>query len=135
MASGIYDEFKEDLALGAVNLTSDTIGVTLLDSNHAFSATDASWAAVSANEATGTGYTAGGATLAGSAVSVVGNTMIWDATDVSWAASTFTAAHVILYSITNSSSLIASLDLGGNQSASNGTFTVEWSSAGIITLT
>ena len=138
MASGIYDCFKEDLMDATVNLSSDTIKVALLDDSHAFDATDTTWADISANEITntsGTAYTAGGEALAGLTIVVSSNIARWDANDAAWTTATFSAYHVVLYDTTNSDSLIASIDLGGEQTVTSGTFTVEWSAGGILSLT
>ena len=135
MASGIYDDFKEDLMDASVALDSDTIKVALLDDSHAFDATDNTWADVSANEITGTGYTANGKTLAGKAIAVAANIARWDATDSAWTGATFSTWHAVLYDTTNSDSLIASIDLGGEQVVSTGTFTLEWAAGGILSLT
>jgi len=134
MASGIYDDFKEDLMMGDVDLEADTIKVALLDDSHAFDATDSVWGDISANEISGTGYTAGGATLASLAVTVAANTAKFDAADSAWTTATFSAWHAVIYDTTNTSSLIASFDFGSEKSLTAGTFTVSWGTGGIITL-
>ena len=136
MASGIYNAFKGDLMEKQVDLGTggDTIKVALLDDSHSFSATDAVWGDVSANElANGNGYTTGGATLANQAVTT-GATTKFDADDVEWTSATFDAYHAVIYDTTNTSSLICSMDFGGIQSVVSGTFTIEFSADGIITL-
>ena len=136
MASGVYDAFKVDLMDGSVDLANggDTIKVALLNNSHAFSAANSVWGNISANEISGAGYSAGGATLAGQAVSMAANTATFDGTDVSWTAATFTCYHVVVYDTTNTSSLMVSIDLGGAQTVTAGTFSVEWNSNGIISL-
>lgn len=134
MASGIYSCFKEDLMVGAVNLhtAGDTINVALYDNSHAFSAADTVY--TTTNElATANGYTQGGATLGSQAVTA-GTTTKWDAADTSWAASSFTAYHAVIYDATNTNSLICSIDFAGAKTVSSGTFTIQWDAAGIITL-
>jgi len=131
-----YNAFKEDIFTGAVNLGSggDTIKVGLLNSTHSFTATGTVWSSVSANEVSGTGYTAGGATLAGQSVTA-GTTTKFDATDTAWTSATISGIrHVVLYDVTNTSSLMVSLDLGADKSVTAGTFTLQWDSAGIITV-
>ena len=65
MVSGIYSRFKSNLFNKVVDLEADTIKVALLSSNHSFSAANTAWnAALAANEVSGTGYDAGGTTLA-----------------------------------------------------------------------
>ena len=124
---------------GSVNLDSggDTIKVALMDDNHSFSADDNTWSDVSANEISGTGYTAGGETLSNQSVTQddTNDKAVFDADDVSWSNATFTAYHAVLYddSLTNDD-LICSIDFGEGKSVSNGTFTIQWDSSGIITL-
>lgn len=134
MASGIYDVVKEDLFTGAVDLSTDTIKLALLDDSHAFSASNAVWGDVSANEISGDGYDAGGKTLTSLSVTVSSNTAILDAADVEWTSASFTTYHGVLYDVTNTSSLICSFDWGGAQTVNNGTFTVQWHADGILNL-
>ena len=134
MASGIYDEFKEDLMLGDVVLVNDTINVALYDAVHAFTATDTTYTTTNELPAAG-GYTQGGIALANKTVAVAANTATFDNTvDSSWAAATFTTYHCVIYDITNTNSLMCSIDFGGAQSVTAGTFTIEWNANGIISL-
>ena len=133
MASGIYNQYKADLLNKEVDMEGDTIKVMLLDNSHSFTATDTDAGDVSANEITGTGYTAGGAVLSGGAVTE-GATTKFDATDSPWAASSFTAYHAVLYDTTNSNNLICSFDFTEAKTVSSGTFTVQWDTAGVLTL-
>lgn len=135
MASGIYNRFKANLMNKECDLEADTIKVALLDSDHAFTATHNTWSQVSSNEISGTGYSAGGAALASKAVTQ-GATTKWDATDSAWTTASFTAAHAVIYDDTmTNDDLIASIDFGGNQTVTAGTFTIQWHADGIITLT
>lgn len=134
MASGIYNRFKANLMNKEVDLEADTIQVALLDNSHSFSATDNVWSDVSANEISGTGYTASGLTLSGKAVTQAATTK-WDATDASWSSSSFTAYHAVIWDDSvGTDDLICSIDFGGAQTVSSGTFTISWDSDGIITL-
>jgi hypothetical protein len=134
MASGIYNCFKGDLMEKQVDIGDggDTIKVALYDNNHAFTATDTVYTAT--NElATAGGYTRDDKALAGQAVTE-GATTKWDATDTAWTSATFTAYHAVIYDVTNTKSLICSIDFGGAKTVSSGTFTIIWDSDGIITL-
>src|SRR5579872_5252486 len=71
MATSVYSKFKQQCAQGAHNLASDTLKMMLLTSSYTPALdTDAQYSDISANEVTGTGYTAGGATLSGQAVTL-----------------------------------------------------------------
>lgn len=135
MASGIYNCFKGDCFEKQVNLGTggDTIQVALLNDLHGFTATDTIWSDVSGNEISGTNYTAGGATLTGQTVTT-GATTKFDGTDTVWSSASFTAYHAVLYDVTNTNSLICSIDFGGAKTVSAGTFTIQWHADGIITL-
>ena len=135
MASGIYNRFKANLMNKVVDLEADTIKVILLNNSHSFTATHNVLTDISANELAGSGgYTTGGATLASGAVTQAATTK-FDATDVSWTSATFTAYHAALYDDTVATDdLIASIDFGGAQAVSSGTFTIQWHADGIITL-
>ena len=136
MASGIYNRFKANLFNKVVDLEADTIKVALMTDSHSFTATHNNWSEVSANEVaddSGNGYTAGGAELEGKAVTQ-GATTKFDGTDTAWSSATFSAYHGVIYDTTASDDLIASIDFGGEQDVSDGTFTIQWHTDGIITL-
>lgn len=135
MASGIYNRFKANLMNKEVDLEADTIKVILLNNSHSFTATHNVYSDISANElSTAGGYTAGGQALASKAVTQAATTA-WDAADISWTSATFTAYHAAIYDDTHATDdLICSIDFGGAQSVSSGTFTIQWNASGIITL-
>ena len=132
MTSGIYNRFKANLMNKEVDLEADTIKVALYDNSHSFTATDTDY--TTSNElATAGGYTQGGSALAGKAVTEAATTK-WDATDLAWTSATFTAYHAVIYDSTVSNDLICSIDFGGAQTVTAGTFTIQWHADGIITL-
>lgn len=94
------------------------------------------WTGISGSEMTGTGYTAGGSILAGVAVSSESNSHASvSANNVAWTGSTLVnVAWGIIYA-TVSGRLVGAYDFGGNNTTSNGTFSISWhSSDGILTL-
>jgi len=134
MASGIYNRFKANLMNKEIDLEADTIRVALLDNSHTFTATDNTWSQVSANEISGTGYTANGETLTSLSVTQAA-TASWDAADSTWTTATFSAYHAVVYDDTLvGNDLICSFDFGGVQTVTAGTFTIQWNGSGIITL-
>lgn len=133
MASGIYNRFKANLMNKVVDLEADTINVSLYDNSHAFTATDTDY--TTTNElATAGGYTQGGQALAGKSVTEAATTT-WDATDISWTSATFTAYHAVIWDSTAGNDLICSIDFGGAQTVTAGTFTIQWHASGIIAMT
>ena len=133
MASGIYNRFKANLMNGEADLSADGIRIALYNASHAFTATHTDY--TTTNElATSGNYTQGGVALANMTVHEAATTY-WDADDVAWTSATFSAYHGVLYNLSITNDLIASIDFGGVQTVSSGTFTVQWNaSLGVITL-
>lgn len=93
---------------------------------------------VSAYETTGTGYTAGGQSLASKTVTydAANNVLVLDAADVTWANSTITARYAVLYDNSGATAgqkaLIGYIDLISDQASNNGNFVIEWDASGIL---
>lgn len=136
MASGIYNRFKANILNKEVDMEADTVKIILLNNSHSFTATHNTYSQVSANElSTANGYTAGGATLAGKAVTQ-NTTTKWDANDAAWASSSITAYHAAIYDDTHATDdLVCSIDFGGAVTTSSGTLTIQFHADGIITVT
>lgn len=123
----------------AVDLDLDTHKVAMFTNSITpnFS-TDTAYAAApyNANEVSGTGYSAGGTVVVGTALSESPTgTIMWDATDTSWASSTITNARCgLIYndSVAADRALVL-INFGADYSTSNGTFTIQWASGGIFT--
>jgi hypothetical protein len=125
-----------------VDFDSDTIKVALLTSSYTPNQDSHDyWDDVSSFEVSGTGYTAGGNTLASKTVGYTSGTNVtkFDAADVSWTSSTITARYAVLYDDTPATAatkpLIGYVDFGSDQSSSSGTFSIVWDAAGIFTTT
>lgn len=89
-----YDTLWKLLATGGIDLDTDTLKLALVTSSYTPSTTHDEWADVSANEvATGNGYTTGGVSLSGVAVT---NSNI-DYSDVTWNSLTKTFRYAVCY--------------------------------------
>jgi hypothetical protein len=137
----VYGKLGLSLFNKEVEVDSDTIKVALVTSSYTPNQdTHQYWSDVVANEASGTGYTAGGATLASKTITYDGatNKVIFDAADVSWPSSTITARYAVIYDATPGTDatrpLLGYSDFGSNLSSSAGTFSLSWSASGIINL-
>jgi hypothetical protein len=89
------------------------------------------------NEITGTGYTAGGATLTASAPTydTATDQVRLDAADTTWTTSTLTARIAIVYKSTGTAStspLISFVNFGADVSTTAGTFQITWDATGIF---
>lgn len=135
----IYNHTAQRFASGA-NAVGDSYRLKLLTAA-TFDATHTTLAATGGTEvANGNGYTTGGATLAGVAVTTVTtNDAMFDANDVSWTASggAITASFGILYNDSDADDPpLCLIDFEGSQSAGDGTeFRVAWNANGIFTFT
>jgi len=139
MADVIYNSVKSSFLKASINLTTNTIKVALVTSSYTPNQDTHDFFDDVTNEVTGAGYTAGGVTLASKTVTedAAANTAIFDAADVTWAASTITAAGAVIYKstgVSSTSNLIAFIDFGSSFSTISGTFQITWSASGILYL-
>lgn len=142
MASKLYGSVIAKAFNKEIDFDSDTIKVALVSSAYTPNQdTHDYWDDVSANEVTGTGYTAGGTALTSKTVTydATNNVTILDAADVTWASSTITARYAVIYDDSGATSaqkaLLAYVDFGSDQSSTNGAFTLTWDATGIIRVT
>jgi hypothetical protein len=140
VSAHVYGQFAAGLATKTMNLSSDAIKVALVTSSYTpAQATDQFWSTPQANEITGTGYTAGGAALTSVSITDTSNVWTLSAANTSWSTATFTARYAVVYDSTPGTAatdpLIAYVDFGANQSPSGVTFSINWSSGQVLTIT
>lgn len=144
MAEGdgaIYNEFKRALLAGEVDLSGDATGheikVMLVTGYTPNIDTHNGYADVSANEESGTGYTAGGEILGSKAVTedTTNDRGKFDAADVTWSGlNVGTPSHAIMYDNTHASDLLIAY-WGVTTPTNGGDYTLQWNALGIILLT
>lgn len=122
-----------------IDLTSDTIKIALADSGYTPDLDAHDFFNDITNEEAGTGYTAGGATLASKTWAVVGASDVvkFDADDASWTTSTITTRYAIVYKSTGNSAtspLICLIDFSSDRTSDGGTFLISFHANGIFTL-
>jgi len=76
------------------------------------------------NEASGTGYSAGGNTLTNVTPTSGGTTAFTDFDDTSFTSSTITARGALIYNSSQSDKAVVVLDFGSDKSSTSGTFSV-----------
>lgn len=123
----------------AVDLDLETHKVAMFTNSitPSFSADTAYGAApYNGNEVSGAGYTSGGTVLTTTALSESPTgTIMYDAADTSWAASTITNARgALIYAdaLAGNNALLL-VNFGADYSTSSGTFTIQWAATGIFT--
>ena len=141
MPSVLYNSFKKEIQDGTIDLDTDTIKVMLVTASYTPDIDAHTKRSDVTNEVTGTGYTAGGATLASKTVTQDNtlNAGKFDAADVSWATATITARAAVLYKsrggAASADELVAYIDFGSDKTSSGGTFLITWDANGIFYLT
>ena len=137
-----FEEFALDIGKGVHDFSSDTLKLALVDDTITPAADDGTpvWGDYSANEVSGTNYTAGGATLSGvTYTEAAGVATLDDTGNVTWSqhAAGFTDAYwAILYNDDAASDqAIGFIDLAGPVSLVDGDVNVTWNASGIITVT
>jgi|TARA_R110002020_G_scaffold458049_1_gene675249 plasmid replication initiation protein len=131
IVQALCNVFKEDLMDTTANLEANTLKVALFDNTATLSSATTAYAI--ANEASGSGYTAGGETITGAAVTLDGSTAIFDCDNVSWANATISAQAAVIYNNSFSNAAIAVLDFGSVKTSTNGTFEIQMPNANAST--
>lgn len=148
LAAHVFPQFAIGLANGDINLTTGTYKVALGNSGTTITLATSGistaklftdWTSI-VTEISGTGYTAGGATVS-SPTFVAGGTndtvATWtDSTNPSWTTATFTANQAVFYESSASTyQLICFWDFGGAVSVTASTFQLTISGSGLLTAT
>ena len=107
----------------------NTLKIALYTSSASLGATTTAY--TTSNEVSGTGYTAGGATLSSQAVAFdsSNNVAYFDAADPAFTTATITARGALIYNNSKSNASIAVLDFGSDFTSTAGTFTIQLPSA------
>ena len=139
-ASGLFvPTFRDvlDATQLAINTGSDTFQCSMITNSATpdFDSHD-HWSDLSADEVSGTGYSAGGAAMSSVTLAGSGGTLTFDAADVSWTSATISSARAaVVYDTTvTNDPLVCLVDFGADYSSANGTFTITWNASGIWTL-
>ncbi len=123
ITQAIPDSFKTDIFTG-VHTSTDVYKMALYTSAATMDKTTAAYSTT--NEVVGTGYTAGGTTMSGFAVTLSGDTSVMDwTTDPSWTTATITARGALIYNSSKSNKAMYVIDFGADKTSTAGTFTVQ----------
>jgi hypothetical protein len=141
MASVIYNSYKLKLMDNSTKIShaTDTLKVALVTSTYTPNIDSHDFFDDITNEVVGTGYTAGGATLASPTATQdsTDDEGVFDAADTTWTTSSLTARAAILYKSTGTAStspLIAYIDFLSDFTTVGGTLQITWSAEGILNI-
>ena len=123
----VCTSFKEEILEAVPDFTSHTFKLALYTSNATIDATTTAYSTT--NEVSGTGYSAGGATLTAANPTTSGTTAFVDFSDVSFSNSTITARGCLIYNSSASNKAVAVFDFGADQASSSSTFTIQFPTA------
>jgi len=128
VTTAMTTSFKQELLQGLHDLDGHTLKLALIKSGESgtFGAASTNFSDItgSSDEASGTGYSSGGATLGSVSITLDGTTAIVDFADVSFSNSTISASGAMIYNSSASNRAIAVISFGGTVASTAGTFTV-----------
>lgn len=122
--------FKVELMTATHNFTASTghtFKIALYTSTATMDSTTTAYS--STNEASGTGYTAGGASLTNVTPTSSSTTAYASFSNVTWSSSTITARGALIYNSSASNKAVAVLDFGADKSSTSGNFTINFPTA------
>lgn len=127
ITAAVCNSYKQEKFAGT-HTSADVYKIALYTSTATLDASTTAYSAT--NEVSGTGYTAGGATLSGFTTGGSGNTAWLDfTTDPTWPSSTITARGALIYNSSKSNKAVAVLDFGADITSTAATFTVTFPAA------
>ena len=141
IATAMPTSFKVELLKGLHDLQNgaDTLKIALLKSQAAgsgtYGAASTNYTNITGNsdEASGSGYCAGGNTLTNVTPVADSTTAICDFSDTTWSSASFTTCGAMIYNTSNSNSACAVLSFGGDQTVSSGDFQIQFPAAAAAT--
>lgn len=131
----VYASCPAKMANKEIDWDTDTIKVMLCTVSYVPNQATHDYKSDVTNEITGPGYTAGGQALASKTITLSTLEQRFDAADVVWTSSTFTARVAVIYVDTGNaatSALIAFMILADDVESATGTWTLEFPATGIF---
>ena len=131
MANIVPDSFKQELFTAMHNFSTvggNTFYLSLYTTISGFSTGTTNY--ITTNEASGTGYTAGGTSLGlASTVTVAQNISFVSFNNATFSTATLSASCCLIYNTTQSKKAVVILDFTTTQTATNGNFTIQFPTA------
>ena len=137
ITTAMCSSFKQELLGGVHDLDTDTLKLALIKASPTgtYGAATTNYSDVTGNsdEASGTGYSAGGGTLDSPVITLSGTTAFVDFADEAFSNVTVSADGCIIYNTAQANKAIAVIDFGGTVSATAGDLTIEFPAAAAAT--
>jgi len=127
ISQAVANSFKKEILEGEHEFQSgaDKFKLALYVSTANLSAATTSYTTTGEVSASGQ-YAAGGGALTGQNTSVASGVAIVDFADLSFTGVTLTARGALIYNTSNTNAAVAVLDFGGDKTATDGTFTIQF---------
>ena len=122
LLQGLTSSFKEELPKAVHDLLTDTIRMALYTGAADLGPTTTVYTAT--NEASGTGYVAGGITLTGAAITLDGRTACITFNNAVFPAPNLVARGALIYNASKANKSVAVLDFGADKTGNGVNFTV-----------
>ena len=138
LTQAMCTSFKTELLTGThdfTNSTGNTFKIALFKATASivgtYGAATTNYSDVTGNsdEASGSGYTAGGNTLTNVTPTSSGTTAFTDFDNTTWSTATITASGALIYNSSASNAAVAVLDFGGDKTSTAGDFTIVFPTA------
>ena len=133
ITTAMCTSFKSELLGGTHDLDTNTLKLALIKASpsgtYGVATTNYSDVTGNSDEASGTGYTTGGATLSGATIGTDGTTAHVDFTDVTFSNASVSADGCIIYNSSQSNKAIAVFDFGSTQTSTSGYFVITFPTA------
>lgn len=133
ITTAIPTSFKKELFEAKHNFLAsggNSFKAALIKASHSgtYGAASTNYSDITGNsdEASGTGYAAGGSALTNVDPTTSGTTAFIDFADLSWSSASFSADGVMIYNDTNGDRAVYVGDFGGTQTVVAGTFTLQF---------
>jgi len=130
ISQAMCTSFKQELLTGTHNFTNssgNTFKIALFTSSASLGASTTAYS--TSNEASGTGYTAGGASLTNVTPTTSGTTALTDFADVTWSSSSITARGALIYNDSVSDKAVLVLNFSEDKASSSGDFKITFPTA------
>jgi hypothetical protein len=124
ITAGPCNSFKEELLEGIHDFLTDTFKVALYTNNATIGPDTTAYTTL--EETSGGGYTAGGNTLTGVAVTRSQGVAYVDFGDTTWTAGTFSARGALLYNSSKANRAVAVFEFGEVKTVSSGNFQIQF---------
>ena len=134
ISTAMCTSFKKELMEAKHNFLAsggNTFKLALYTSSATLGASTTAYA--TANETSGTGYSAGGGTLTNVNPTTSSTTAVTDFADLTFSNATITANGALIYNSTNSNRAVCALAFGSDKTSTSGDFTIQFPAAAAST--